>query len=87
MSGTRHRVAGQVGPKKKSASAATEDSHNSVAGSFRPTDDPAALKKLTFQIDVDLHRQLKAIAAQEGKTMREIVEEQLTSYVIAKNKK
>ncbi|MCS5480609.1 hypothetical protein NYP18_13210 [Corynebacterium sp. YIM 101645] len=39
---------------------------------------------MTIQIDVDLHRRLKAIAAQEGKTMREIVEEQLTVYVTSK---
>lgn len=84
MSSTRNRVSGQVGPKKASESTRATFSGKSVEDTFQPKDDPQALKKLTIQIDIDLHRRLKAIAAQEGKTMREIVEEQLTVYVTSK---
>lgn len=84
MSSTRNRVSGQVGPKKASESNRTHLAGKSVEDTFQPKEDPGALKKLTIQIDVDLHRRLKAIAAQEGKTMREIVEEQLTVYVTSK---
>lgn len=82
MSTTRNKVAAQAGPRKSTTKTST--SRSSTKDAFRPKDDPASLKKLTFQIDVDLHRQLKAIAAQEDKTMREIVEEQLTRYVSSK---
>lgn len=82
MSTTRNKVAAQAGPRKSSGKTST--ARNSVADTFQPKNDPDSLKKLTFQIDVELHRQLKAIAAQEGKTMREIIEEQLISYVKAK---
>lgn len=84
MNSTRNRVSGQVGPKKVSESARTNLPGKSVEDTFQPKGDPGTLKKLTIQIDVDLHRRLKAIAAQEGKTMREIVEEQLTAYVTSK---
>lgn len=84
MSTTRNRVSGQVGPKKENDKVKVSPSLSSVEGTFHPKNDPESLKKLTIQIDVDLHRKLKAIAAQEGKTMREIVEEQLTVYVTSR---
>lgn len=84
MSNNRNRVAAQAGPRRSVTRAKADTSHASTNDAFRPKDDPASLKKLTFQIDVDLHRKLKAIAAQEGKTMREIVEEQLERYVTSK---
>lgn len=84
MSTTRNKVAAQAGPRKAATKEKASASRSSVEDSFRPKDDPATLKKLTFQVDVDLHRRLKAIAAQEDKTMREIVEEQLTRYVTSR---
>lgn len=84
MSTTRNRMSGQVGPRKAASKAQPAAENTSVESAFQPKDAPESLKKLTIQIDVELHRRLKEIAAREGKTMREIVEEQLTKYVTSK---
>lgn len=85
MSTTRNRMSGQVGPRRAASKAQPDNAENtSVESAFQPKDAPESLKKLTIQIDVELHRRLKEIAAREGKTMREIVEEQLTEYVTSK---
>lgn len=84
MSTTRNKMSGQVGPRKPASKARPDAENTSVESAFQPKDAPESLKKLTIQIDVDLHRRLKEIAAREGKTMREIVEEQLTEYVTSK---
>ena len=39
------------------------------------------VKKMTIEVDRDLHAELKAIAAREGLTIREIVGSYLEKYV------
>ncbi|MGP6175361.1 hypothetical protein [Corynebacterium sp. A21] len=86
MSTTRDRVAGNVGPKRKASNVASESdvTKTGVESTFRNDDSAKTLKKLTIQIDIDLHKSLKLVAAQEGLTMREIIEDQLYKYVNSK---
>lgn len=39
------------------------------------------VKKATFELDADLHKELKMAAVQEGKTMVDIVERALKEYL------
>ena len=52
-----------------------------MRGAFHQPTGRDYVKKMTIEIDRDLHAELKVIAAQKGVTIREIVSTYLEEYV------
>ncbi|HAT6664148.1 TPA: hypothetical protein NJV08_002504 [Corynebacterium striatum] len=83
MTTSKARARAQQGPrtKKKATKKSTATPTESVRSAFRQPSSRDYVKKMTIEVDRDLHAELKAIAAREGVTMREIVGSCLEEYV------
>lgn len=84
MSMNRERARAQQGPRfsvKKTAKVAPVAESKSVRAAFHQPAGRDYVKKMTIEIDRDLHAELKVIAAQKGVTIREIVSSYLEEYV------
>ena len=79
---TTARARAQQGPrKKKNANPAASTGKKSVRSAFRQSSSRDYVKKLTVEIDRDVHAKLKVIAARKGVTIRDIVGSYLEGYV------
>lgn len=56
-----------------------ENANTGIQGSVFTSE--RKIKKATFELDADLHRELKLVAVKEGKTMLQIVEAALKGYL------
>ena len=88
MSTSKERARAQQGPRtstKKTAKPTPAAEKKTVRGAFHQPTGRDYVKKMTVEIDRELHAELKVIAAQKGMTIREIVSNYLEEYV-RKNK-
>ena len=84
MTTSKARARAQQGPRTSSKKTATPTSaaeKKTVRGAFHQPTGRDYVKKMTIEIDRDLHAELKVIAAQKGVTIREIVSNYLEEYV------
>ena len=84
MSTSKERARAQQGPRtstKKAAKLTPAVEKKTVRSAFHQPTGRDYVKKMTIEIDRDLHAELKVIAAQQGVTIREIVSTYLEEYV------
>lgn len=84
MSTSKERARAQQGPRtsaKKAVKPTPEAEKNTVRGAFHQPTGRDYVKKMTIEIDRELHADLKVIAAQKGVTIRQIVSNYLEEYV------
>ena len=84
MSTSKERARAQQGPRtstKKAAKLTPAAEKKTVRSAFHQPTGRDYVKKMTIEIDRDLHAELKVIAAQKGVTIREIVSTYLEEYV------
>ena len=84
MSTSKERARAQQGPRastKKAAKLAPAAEKKAVRSAFHQPTGRDYVKKMTVEIDRELHSELKVIAAQKGVTIREIVSNYLEEYV------
>ena len=83
MTTSKQRASGQLAPRgaKKTARGTAKTETKSARSAFHQTSNRDYVKKMTIEIDRDLHAELKVIAAQKGVTIREIVSTYLEEYV------
>lgn len=88
MSTSKQRARAQQGPrtsKKEVVNSAAASEKKTVRDAFHRPTSRDYVKKMTIEIDRELHADLKVIAAQKSVTIREIVSSYLEEYV-RKNK-
>lgn len=80
---SKARARAQQGPwtKKKATKKSTATPTKSVRSAFHQPSIRDYVKKMTIEVDRDLHAELKAIAARKVGTLREIVGSCLEEYV------
>jgi hypothetical protein len=81
---SKARARAQQGPRtssKKTAKPTPAAEKKTVRGAFHQPTGRDYVKKMTIEIDRDLHAELKVIAAKKGVTIREIVSNYLEEYV------
>jgi parB len=78
----------QLGPqtakrtvKKATTRNATTTANPSVRLAFRQPSTRDYLKKMTIEVDRDVHTELKAIAARQGLTIRDIIGSYIEQYI------
>lgn len=83
MTTSRTRARAQQGPRSpRGATKKVETTDKkTVKSAFHQSSSRDYVKKMTIEVDRDLHAELKAIAAREGLTIREIVGSYLEKYV------
>ncbi|MCS4492590.1 hypothetical protein [Corynebacterium sp. ES2715-CONJ3] len=84
MSTSKERARAQQGPRtstKKAAKPASASEKKTVRDAFHRPTGRDYVKKMTIEIDREIHADLKVIAAQKGVTIREIVSNYLEEYV------
>lgn len=84
MSTSKERARAQQGPRtssKRSAKPTPTAEKKTVRSAFHQPTGRDYVKKMTVEIDRDLHAELKIIAAKKGVTIREIVSTYLEEYV------
>ena len=84
MSTSKERARAQQGPRtstKKTAKLTPAVEKKTVRSAFHQPTGRDYVKKMTVEIDRELHAELKIIAAQKGVTIREIVSNYLEEYV------
>ena len=84
MSTSKERARAQQGPRtstKKTAKPTPAAEKKTVRSAFHQPTGRDYVKKMTVEIDRELHSELKVIAAQKGVTIREIVSNYLEEYV------
>ena len=78
----KSRARTQQAPRaKKTAKTASPTSKKSVQSAFRQSSSRDYVKKMTIEVDRDIHTELKVIAARQGLTIRDIVGSYLEDYV------
>lgn len=78
----KSRARTQQAPRtKKTAKTASPASKKSVQSAFRQSSSRDYVKKMTIEVDRDIHTELKVIAARQGLTIRDIVGSYLEDYV------
>ena len=79
------RVTMAAKPSRKTAPADVDDFVNAgaeqVAAAPAPAADPVKMKRLTIDIDADLHRRLKVACAASGEKMADFVRELIARHV------
>ena len=79
---TTERARAQQGPRrKKTTKKKAGTGKKPVRSAFRQSSSRDYVKKMTIEVDRDVHAELKAIAARQGVTIREIVGSYLEDYV------
>lgn len=83
MTTNKSRARAQQGPRaaRKTTGTVTPTAHDSARSAFHQSSSRDYVKKMTIEVDRDLHAELKTIAAREGLTIREIVGSCLEQYV------
>lgn len=83
MTTSKQRASGQLAPRgaKKTTRGTAKTETKSARSAFHQTSNRDYVKKMTIEVDRDLHTELKMIAAREGVTIRDIVESYLEKYV------
>ncbi|MCF4007766.1 hypothetical protein L1O03_11380 [Corynebacterium uropygiale] len=81
MTTSKARARAQQGPRTGKTTTKKTVSTGTVRSAFRQSSSRDYVKKMTIEVDRDLHSELKAIAARKGVTMREIVGSCLEGYV------
>ncbi|MDN6552473.1 MAG: hypothetical protein L0L28_06850 [Corynebacterium flavescens] len=84
MSTSKERARAQQAPRTPTKQAAKPNpaaEKKTVRSAFHQPTGRDYVKKMTIEIDRELHAELKVIAAQKGVTIREIVSTYLEEYV------
>ncbi|MDP9852815.1 hypothetical protein [Corynebacterium lowii] len=83
MTTNKTRARTQQGPRtaKKTTKKTATTPNESVRAAFHQSSSRDYVKKMTIEVDRDLHAELKATAARQGLTIREIVGSYLEEYV------
>lgn len=83
MTNRKTRARAQQMPRaaKKSTKNTESIAESSVRSAFHHSSSRDYIKKMTIEVDRDIHAELKAIAARQGRTIREIVGSYLEQYV------
>ena len=83
MTTSKSRARAQQGPRspRRATKKTTTTATKTVQSAFHQSSSRDYVKKMTIEVDRDLHAEIKAIAAREGLTIREIVESYLEKYV------